>query len=1271
MSYSITEAERKHVATIEDVRFNLERLGTAEDTTPQYNLHMTDGDKLDLNIDLPKLRFECNNEDDAHSRIRVITQDSIGEDREIVLDGLTGRSGNPLGLGWRFKVTFGTDDDGFIDRLIVERKNDGKTWTNEIKAFSDLVIKNLIIGSDEVENSGNLEVKGTTTLKGSLDAKDASFNGVEIGKEDTAIRTNGNKSYLDETSITKANITDLNISDGTTNINNETVNINNSHVIGNEDSSIDVSNLDATNLAVNRANISTLEAEKITSQDTTLNGRTFIHDELSVDKLNVVGKTDTKDLRVLDQFEANNAAVNNAVVNNKLISKSVAAETATISSETVENLTATNVRASDINAIDISSNSISSNIVDTNRLKANTVISDVADFEETDSKIIRTTNIRSVDDRTNFISETQDEINVGDGNKELILNSAPSGSNQNSRFYNRIKVICGDNIAHLATLEDLREENLNGVVDLTTSQVIGGVKTFKNHIISEVGLVSPDDADSDKIVNLISRMWDPNDPVDEGTTNPEYETARVMAEAYDGYYASYGDVVKKYTAALRAKQAFGLSAASLDANNERLNNSRTSLELVENDIATTTERLETTRANKARDEAERADKVSEVTLLGGSAFFIHKKNNHDAAVVELERLKTILETVANSDGATSLLFNNESLNSLKDASVSIGDKIETLRSFITSYDESDWALSYEIVDREIRNLYNEEFVVDQTIKTLTKVADFTSIYDFLKEEIDGFGAPEETSLSKCIELEESVENLTRAVNGYISNIESDTASLETLNTTKSDLEDTISDLISEISTLTLEKSSKEQDFTSKWIEYASLYASYEGTTLDQNILIEPIDPKTKVENFDEALYKRFKYGLIKQIIPSAEHDKIIVLGNGKDELQIETDALENGDEHIQATIGGHLHKLANLDDMILPGFASGTNDKVIGDVDINTTENEIEFNVTTNAVKKASISEESGSSDLVVEPETKTNKIFTIKGSECIKISKVENEEDSAVIELDAEKFEEKLKNRDSKFYVSKIENVNGTIIEQKYDDDTLVDSFNFKSDRNHLIITNDGNKTTSIDVNVYEPDLDLGNETVEGYVNAYNNLEATSKNLDLIPNAIAVKSLHSDSGKKIQNVKLELDTRVPPSPKMSGRYGLVATVVNNPNGGVTSVYSWDGSQSGMPSIYTVSDEESANAYIDIDGVSTPITLSTDWNGNPLRFYTQNDPVEYVIKMRLMMTPDDTGKPRITPVINWMPIDYDGSYVPPVEDPNDNPPVEEPDGIAYIGEDNE
>lgn len=80
MSYSITEAERKHVATIEDVRFNLERLGTAEDTTPQYNLHMTDGDKLDLNIDLPKLRFECNNEDDAHSRVRVIAQDSVGED---------------------------------------------------------------------------------------------------------------------------------------------------------------------------------------------------------------------------------------------------------------------------------------------------------------------------------------------------------------------------------------------------------------------------------------------------------------------------------------------------------------------------------------------------------------------------------------------------------------------------------------------------------------------------------------------------------------------------------------------------------------------------------------------------------------------------------------------------------------------------------------------------------------------------------------------------------------------------------------------------------------------------------------------------------------------------------------------------------------------------------------------------------------------------------------------------------------------------------------
>lgn len=112
MSYAITEAERKHVATIEDTNIKLVRVneGTAKGT-PAYEIHLTDGDMLNETISLPNIRFEVNEEDDKKSRVRIVTSDATGADeKEFTLDGLTGRSGNPLGLGWRFKVTFGRDE---------------------------------------------------------------------------------------------------------------------------------------------------------------------------------------------------------------------------------------------------------------------------------------------------------------------------------------------------------------------------------------------------------------------------------------------------------------------------------------------------------------------------------------------------------------------------------------------------------------------------------------------------------------------------------------------------------------------------------------------------------------------------------------------------------------------------------------------------------------------------------------------------------------------------------------------------------------------------------------------------------------------------------------------------------------------------------------------------------------------------------------------------------------------------------------------------------
>ena len=233
----------------------------------------------------------------------------------------------------------------------------------------------------------------------------------------------------------------------------------------------------------------------------------------------------------------------------------------------------------------------------------------------------------------------------------------------------------------------------------------------------------------------------------------------------------------------------------------------------------------------------------------------------------------------------------------------------------------------------------------------------------------------------------------------------------------------------------------------------------------------------------------------------------------------------------------------------------------------------------------------------------------------------------------------------------------------RKYPDGSVQDTIKFKSDRQHLIFEDElDEKTTNIDINVYEPDIDLGEETLQGYVNAYERLDAVRQNLDLIPNAIAVKSLHSDSGKKIQKVQHELDTRVPPSPKIKGRYGLVATVSSNDQGGVSSIYSWDGTITGLPDVYEIHDETFiTNTYItqiqqffneetgqvEEREVRVPVTFAEDWNGNPIEYYDQNHPVEYIPKMRVYAVTTDDGKRRITPVIKWVPMDYNGQTINP------------------------
>ena len=89
MSYRITEAERKHIAVLEDLKMSWERVGT----TSSYRLYLTDGDmlskdKFDVSTPLPMYELEV---DDKTNTMRLATRSPDGNQINF---------GSPIRVGW-------------------------------------------------------------------------------------------------------------------------------------------------------------------------------------------------------------------------------------------------------------------------------------------------------------------------------------------------------------------------------------------------------------------------------------------------------------------------------------------------------------------------------------------------------------------------------------------------------------------------------------------------------------------------------------------------------------------------------------------------------------------------------------------------------------------------------------------------------------------------------------------------------------------------------------------------------------------------------------------------------------------------------------------------------------------------------------------------------------------------------------------------------------------------------------------------------------------
>lgn len=1323
MSYKLTEAERKHVAAIEDVELFMERKPATNGSVPETIIHVTDGDKLDLSAVLPKYKFVWTAADDEKARLRLV-DDASGY--EISCDGLVDESGNAQGIGWRYTVYFSKDDDGYVNEITLKRINDGLKKVLTFNNFSDLTIKNLVIGKEGEENSGdltvnkNLNVKGKTGLadtaiNGTLDVTNSGsrFNGVVVGGKhyglNTTTRTDGPTGIkVGDIDAKTANIENFNVdSDETADsaINNQNIKIENSTIfIPNttsvviEEATINTVNSETVNVS-DELNVNAATAQKLNSKETALENKTAISGATSIEgtvsiegTTRVDGTFSAEQLDVDKNITANSVAVTGKTYSGIVETPQANIEKAYIDNEEVTNSTIKNAKVDDAtigaaralstttSTLDVTSKAV---IANAEVYQATITNEDVAvsNIAEANVDLLLTDEVRTSDNKYNIVEVAGKNEIIGDDKKVLVIRSAAEGL-PTEKSYERIRVDCGESSSYLATLEDLQESGINGVVDLTTNQTINGVKTFRKEIISHKGLFGYNEWGRQDLRNIITRQYDQNDDNNSAfTPNPVYAPAQAMFAAYNNNTINFKAAKKAYNAAYSAEKTF---IAATAANNSAIDDAKA---LGEN-VVRIADLIEDYEAKAAAEEAlltENTEKLAEVksdlTIYNGYALKKEKAQDEAATAYLADGFVQIFDsfTAALTAKNFGLDEKDEDLIKVKRTEASMVSRIEALQSY---NDRKAEEVGYATVLDKINKFINDEYhnftysySVDTSLPWVVNypasdIQGLIDTYYAIVEDTEMFDGNDQSNLTTWQTLKNNESYLT------------DTVALET--TTLANYKATLEDLYAEQKTATTnkEEADKKSELTDESLKAAEIihndtFKAFEKAinnyfkvanyklcpewcvptedAVSVKAIPEDISkipaPEATTENYDEELYTQYRLGLIPETIVTGFIDHTVVVGNDEDELQLRTDSLADGDEHIQATIGGHYHRVANLDDILATNFAEGTDNKVIGDVDINTVENGIEFLVKKDDILQQYYTPEDlkdlieshdyqvGTVEGTLIPKTTEEKIFGMVGRGLVTIEPQKDEEDNiidntAMIGIDPEMLQRTTLETVSGLFVKRTD-ITQTINEEGVTVTNIIYNvdgeeetrkvLNLQSDKD-LEITVGDDKNVKIDLkNVYERDLDLS-DAMGGYIAAYKGLEAIDTNRNLIPNAIAVKSLYSDSLAETAKVQNNLDTRVPTAPKMSGRYGLVATVHANADGTeMSSVYSWDGTITGVPEVL---------AYDKLTGKTLNVP-DTDWDGDEIVDYTPKHANEYTIKMRLYKNVAADGTVTYTPTMKW------------------------------------
>ena len=299
-------------------------------------------------------------------------------------------------------------------------------------------------------------------------------------------------------------------------------------------------------------------------------------------------------------------------------------------------------------------------------------------------------------------------------------------------------------------------------------------------------------------------------------------------------------------------------------------------------------------------------------------------------------------------------------------------------------------------------------------------------------------------------------------------------------------------------------------------------------------------------------------------------------GNSKDTLKVMSQGLHSGesiDQHIQATIDGQDHILANVDDAVAKNVMAAFNTRY---VDEHTGAEKIEPGKIVGAVNtKAS------DTDVATVIIGKAKVIIVYEGQ----VLPEDKEKPSRVneeIHIGSEDGTVGIKSTDNgkiDFSIGSLKSDLGdlttkTVENLKFEDSSLVTKAGGDTSTLSLTSTKSNLSFDTLSDGILDINMDnfYNTESVlkDDIVNLYNNVYPTTS-LRKVSNVFDIQAFADAASARTDPLAKNLEERLPVAPKEAGRYLLAANIRNNINGETTTTYTWDGTDS-LPAVYVPTD---------------------------------------------------------------------------------------------------